>query len=139
MLGDSMRCNPDSTFIGQAEGLKKMFTGKYAYFSVNRYASIYAYLFIYNKEMFGFMYCAIYIFIQSDTKVMVFMDILYQKFGNRCQFTVFNSNTSESQIVWTFPKHWRYTDVVNHRFNSFFFYLMFVTQFYNDIFTTSFV
>ena len=34
MLGDSLRQNPDSFFVGQPEGFEKLYAGRYAYASV---------------------------------------------------------------------------------------------------------
>ncbi len=50
-------------------------------------------------------------------RVMVLMDKLYKATGNRCHFTVFNQEDfgSSAYLVWSFTKHWRYTEAVNHR------------------------
>jgi len=45
------------------------------------------------------------------------MDRLYKEAGKNCRFTYFNKDNSETvNLVWTFPKDWRYTQAVNHRY-----------------------
>jgi len=47
---------------------------------------------------------------------MVFMDKLYKESGNRCHFTASNADDKPLiGLVWSFTKHWRFTQAVNHR------------------------
>ena len=63
-----------------------------------------------------------YIFLQATERVMVYMDMAFKNASNHCSFTVSNEEvTSPSPWVWTFPKHWRYTNAVNNKLNAVFF------------------
>lgn len=93
-------------FLDRLEGFQKLFTGKYAYFSVTI-----AMFHLSNKKLINNKF-------QAETRVVVYMDMAYKKANNTCRFTVSNADLSIKQtpLSLTYEKHWRYTDVVNHKY-----------------------
>ena len=50
-------------------------------------------------------------------RIMIFMNQLYKESGNNCRFSVSKKDDlgAPDNLVYSFPKHWRYTQAVNHR------------------------
>jgi len=111
LLGDSLRRNPDGLFLRQEEAVKKMLTNQYAYYHVNH-----QYIIInqYTQNCSAHIYR---LYLKADMRVMVLMDKLYNESEKRCHFTVINQGdfVPAGYLVFSFTKHWRYTQAVNHR------------------------
>jgi len=45
------------------------------------------------------------------------MDMAFKRGKGKCELTVSNySVPRQYSFIWTFPKHWRYTDAVNRKY-----------------------